>query len=500
MLWLLAAAAIAPVVERPNIILILSDDHARQAISAYGSRIIDTPGIDRLASEGFRFDRHYTANPICAPSRASLLTGKHSHANGHKDNVSTFDGTQQTFPKLLQQGGYETAAIGKWHLISDPTGFDHWEVLPGQGLYHNPDFLTPKGRHREEGYVTDLVTDKALKWLNGAHDKPFFLMIGHKAPHRNWVPDFRQLPNFRRWDFPEPPTLRTEYSGLVSAAKNVRMRIDQHMRTDVDLLIDFVPPRIEGATAERWRSFMIPQSEEYKRRLAATNDLLGVNFQRYLQNYLRCVASVDESVRRVLDHLDRSGLSKNTLVVYSSDQGFFLGENAWYDKRWFYEPSAGTPLIVRMPESLGRRVRTADILTSNVDLAPTFLELARLPVPADLHGRSFARFLLGNDRSPIQNAVYGHFYENDDPDHKAPRYVAIATERHKLIYYYDLGEWELFDVLSDPLEQKNLWAEPRASQVRSELVRKLIAEQRRLREEPEIIEAVARAAKGLGIE
>lgn len=489
----LALAAATPPAERPNIVLIFSDDHARQAISAYGSRLIQTPNIDRIGNEGAIFDRFYTANPLCAPSRACLLTGKLSHLNGLRDNRDEFDGSQPTFPKMLQAAGYETAVIGKWHLKTDPTGFDHWEVLPGQGVYYNPEFLSPAGRKAEPGYTTDVITDKALSWLKQDRSKPFFLLVGHKAPHRNWVPSLSKLSLFVDTVFPEPPTLRTDYDTLCSAAKTVQMRIDRHMRTGSDLMVDYVPPRLTEAEQETWKAALAPQDARYKEEVATGGDLLGTNYQRYLKSYLRCISSVDDGVGQVLDYLDRSGKARNTVVIYASDQGFFLGENAWYDKRWFYEPSAGTPLLVRDPRTAkpGSRIER---VVSNLDLAPTVLDLAGVSVPADMQGESLAGLLRGETLRTPAVPAYGHFYESDDADHQAPKYVAVCTARHKAIYYYDLDEWELFDLARDPNETRNLWNDSAAARVRGEMVRKLLNRMRELKEEPALIAKVQSAS------
>lgn len=470
---------------RPNIVVIFSDDHARAAISAYGSKLIQTPGIDRLAKQGVLFERHYTSNPICAPSRATLLTGKFSHRNGHKDNISTFDGSQMTLQKALQAAGYETAALGKWHLKSNPTGFDHWEIVPGQGDYQNPRFLTEAGEHTEQGYVTDLITKKALDWVRKPRTKPFFLFVGHKAPHRNWIPRMSDLSLYQDAAYPEPPTLRTDYATLCSAAKTVNMRIDRDMRPKEDLLVNYAPPRLSEPEQEEWRKLMAPQDDSYRAALEGSKDILGTNYRRYLQSYLRCVKAVDDSVSTLLDALDL----KNTIVVYASDQGFFLGENGWYDKRWFYEPSAGTPLIVHVPGVTPHRVAE---VTSNVDVAPTLLQYAGVPIPSEMQGRSLLSFGKGVGPKP---PAYGHFYESDDPDHKAPQYVAIATGRHKIIFYYQLQEWEIFDLQTDSRETRNLWPGGLARATRSELIRKLIARQREVQEEPEYIRLTEEAAR-----
>lgn len=487
MLSLLTTAA-AAVVTAPNIIVIFSDDHARQAISAYGSTLIQTPNIDRLAREGVRFDRHYTTNPICGPSRACLFTGKHSHLNGFKDNATTFDGSQMTFPKLLQKAGYETAAIGKWHLVSDPTGFDHWDVLPGQGVYYNPDFLTPKGRTKHKGYATEIITDKALDWLKQDHKKPFFLFLGHKAPHRNWVPRIKDIGKWAGTTFPEPSTLRTAHYSLVSSAKTVQMRIDQHLRQDVDLMVDWVPPQLESGEKEVWKAAWASQNASYHRKLSETGDLMGVNYQRYIANYLRCISVVDESVGEVMRTLKKTGQDRNTIVVYASDQGFFLGEKGWYDKRWFNEPSAGTPLIVRMPDKLwqGSHVETP---TSGVDLAPTILEWAGLKAPSEMQGRSLNPLVRGQAYNG--RPIYGHFYEDNDPDHKAPKYTAVVTKRWKLICYYEVGECELFDLENDPTESRNLWLSDANQEVKVEMARKLLAEMKDVKEEKEVLVKVS---------
>lgn len=490
---LLLAATLLQPATKPNIVIIFSDDHARQAISAYGSRLTSTPEIDRLAKNGVRFDRHYTTNPVCAPSRASLLTGKYSHLNGLKDNGSTFDGSQETFPKLLQAAGYRTAVFGKWHLASDPTGFDDWEVLPGQGDYYNPEFLTPKGKVVEKGYVTECITKKALGWIKLQKGKPFFLLVGHKAPHRSWIPGPKQMELFNNRTFPEPATLRTDHESLNTAAKTVKMRLDKDIRPAEDLMVDYVPPRMDSSQQAAWKKAMAPQDAVYHSRLVETGDLLGINYQRYLQQYLRCVAGIDESVGQMYDYLEKYKMLQNTVVIYASDQGFFLGENAWYDKRWCYEPSAGTPFIVR-PAGRANLPRVVTSLTSNIDLAPTLLEMAGVTPPKAMQGKSFAPLVKGAKSKTGEHAVYSHFYESDDGDHQAPKYMAITTVRHKLIYYYELNEWELFDLSKDPNETQNLWPSKVKPNVRAELLRKLITRQREIKEDPDMINRVKEAA------
>lgn len=468
-------------VQPPNIIVIFSDDHARQAISAYGSKIARTPALDRLAKEGTLFRRHYTSNPICAPSRATLLTGKYSHVNGHKDNASTFDGSQETLPKLVKQAGYDSAFIGKWHLESKPVGFDHWEILPGQGDYYNPRFLTPSGDRTESGYVSDVITAKSIDWMKARAGRPWLLLMGHKAPHRTWMPRVSQVdaPLVR---FPEPPTLRSTLDSLCSAAKTVSMSVGRNMRTREDLMVRYAPPRLSKAEQEAWLKASDPADTAYERELQASGDLIGVNYQRYLRQYLHAAQAVDDSVAEVLAYLDKSGLAKNTIVIYASDQGFFLGENGWYDKRWFYEPSAGTPLIIRGP---GVKQHSISQVTANVDIAPTILDFAGLLPNKEMQGSSLRPLTRGEKMSTPP--AYGHFYESEDGDHKAPQYVSLVTERYKIIFYYQLDEWEIFDLKSDPNETRNLWSGGVDRSVRAELVRKLIARQRQLKEEPKYI-------------
>lgn len=475
--------------QHPNIIVIFSDDHARSAISAYGSKVAQTPGIDRLAKEGAIFRRHYTSNPICAPSRATLLTGKYSHKNGHKDNVSTFDGSQLTLPTILREGGYESGFIGKWHLVSNPTGFDHWEVLPGQGDYYHPRFITKEGEHVESGYVTNLITEKALKWISAPRKGPFFLIVGHKAPHRPWIPNRSHLSS-PVLTFPEPATLRTNYEGLCSAARKVTMRIDRDLKPVGDLTVGVAPKRLSPIEQKEWLDLSSRADRDYEDRARTGSDLLGANYQRYMRQYLGAAQGVDTSVSDILSALDKSGRSKDTIVIYASDQGFFLGENGWYDKRWFYEPSAGTPLLIRGP---GIRKTEIESVTSNVDVAPTIVELAGLKPPKEMQGSSLLNLVKG--KSLKTAPAYGHFYESEDPDHRAPKYVAIVTDRYKIIFYYQLNEWEIFDLKTDPNETRNLWPSGVSRTVRAELVRKLLARQRDVKEDVAIIQQVEESVR-----
>ncbi len=485
---MLLSVALALPLTRPNIVLIFSDDHARQAISAYGSRLNRTPNIDRLAKNGVLFERHYTSNPICAPSRATLLTGKYSHVNGHKDNASAFNGAQSNVAKLLQAGGYETAWIGKWHLVSDPTGFDHWEILRGQGEYYDPTILSASGTTKALGYTTEVITEKALGFLKKQHEKPFFMVVGHKAPHRPWIPGPNSLAMFKGTVFPEPKTLRTDYATLASGARAVGMRIDKNLRATDDLYVGKAPMTSNPKHLELWQKTYAREDKEYQEAVANGADLMGANYQRYLRQYLRCVHDVDTSVGQVIDALKVAKLDKNTIVIYASDQGFFLGEKGWYDKRWFYEPSAGTPLVISAPGMKARRVKA---LSENVDLAPTLLDFANLKPGPAMQGTSLVPSMQSGKGS--KEYAYGHFYESNDGEHKVPKFVSIVGDRYKLICYYELKEFELFDLKTDPTESSNLWKS--SGSLGEELFRDLISKMREVREEVAVINSV-RDARG----
>jgi arylsulfatase A-like enzyme len=468
---------------RPNIIYIMSDDHAYQAISAYGGILKDyapTPNIDRIAANGMRFDRCLVTNSISGPCRAVILTGKYSHINGFLTNEGQkpFDGSQQTFPKLLQREGYVTAVIGKWHLISDPTGFDLWEILPGQGSYYNPDFITSAGRHREEGYVTDIITEKCLKWLSGARNsgKPFMLMMHHKAPHREWEPGPHELTLYKNIKFPEPQTLFDDYSGMGLAEKSQDMTISKTMRIEEDLKLYKDPLKGKNAGLKRmnarqmdaWDSVYNPIIKEYYRTDLTGDDLVRFKYQRYLQDYLACIAAVDKSVGRILDFLKVTGLDKNTIVIYASDQGFYLGEHGWFDKRWMFEESYRTPLIIQWPDVTKPGSVNSDMV-SNIDLPETFLEMAGADIPADMQGRSMVSILKGKTPKDWRKEHYYHYYEYPG-SHMVKRHYGISTDRYKLIhYYYDIDEWELYDRKADPLELKNVYNDPAYGDVKARL-------------------------------
>jgi len=452
---------------RPNIIFIFSDDHAAQAISAYGSRINRTPNIDRLAAEGMLFANCFVTNSICAPSRAVILTGKHSHLNGVPTNGEVFDGSQLTFPKLLQRAGYETAMIGKWHLKSDPTGFDYWEVLIGQGPYYNPPMKTAAGVVHHTGYTTDIITDLALDWLKSKRDtdKPFVLMCQNKAPHRNWQPGPDHLATYNDITIPEPATLFDDYEGRASGAKNQEMTVAHHLsRHDLKLT---PPGNLTEEQLARWNAAYEKKNAAFREANLEGDDLTRWQYQRYIKDYLRTIASVDDNVGRLLDYLDESGLAENTIVIYSSDQGFYLGEHGWYDKRWMYEESLRMPLIVRWPGRVEAGGKSTQ-LVQNLDFAPTFLDAGGVEAPAEMQGRSLMPILTNGRARNWRDAVYYHYYEFPAV-HSVPRQYGVRTDRYKLIYYYQLDEWELFDLASDPNEMRTVYDDPAYAPIVAEL-------------------------------
>lgn len=479
--------------DKPNIIYIMSDDHAYQAISAYGSVINRTPNIDRLANEGMIFQNAFVTNSICAPCRAVILTGKYSHLNSVKDNVDVFDTTQVTFPRLLQKAGYQTAMIGKWHLKSEPNGFDFWKILPGQGDYYNPDFITPKGREQTEGYVTDIITDVAIDWLERGRDKkkPFMMMYHHKAPHREWLPGPDHLTKYDGVTFPEPPTLFDDYSGRGSAAKQQEMTIMNHMTISSDLKVrpddinniypqderiiniyNRIYNRMNEQQQKNWDEAYNPMIEEFKKDPPKGTDLLKWKYQRYLHDYLACIASVDDNVGILLDYLEKSGLDKNTIVIYASDQGFYLGEHGWFDKRFMYEESLRTPLIIRWPDKI-QPGSHCDQMVLNLDLAETFLDAAGVSIPNEMQGMSLLPLMQGEKPDSWRDAIYYHYYEYPAV-HMVKRHYGIRTERYKLIhFYYDVDEWELYDLKEDPHELNNFYGKEGYEQITSDLKKKL---------------------------
>ena len=481
----LAASESRSQVPRPNILLVFTDDHAYQAISAYGSRITSTPNIDRLAREGVRFDKCYVSNSICGPSRATVLTGKYSHMNGISVNGPTsFDGSQQTFPKLLQKAGYQTALIGKWHLGSDPTGFDYWDILIDQGPYYNPPMIR-NGEHVDRtGYTTEIITDLALQWLSKQRDpeKPFLLMYQHKAPHRPWDPAPQYMHMFDEEDIPEPPSLLEDYSARGLAVRQQDMTIAETM-DDRDLKL--VPPENLTPTQQAaWDAAYGPKNEAFRQAKLTGDDLTRWKYQRYVKDYLRCVAAVDDQLGRVLDYLDESGLTKNTIVIYCSDQGFYLGEHGWFDKRWMFDESFRTPCIVRWPGVVEPGAYNEDIV-SLLDFAPTFLEVAGVEPPADLQGRSLVPILKGATPDDWRKTFYYHYYEYPGW-HFVRRHYGVTDGRFKLMYFYepDVDQWEMYDLLNDRDEVQNVFDNPAYAAVRQ----RLEAELARLRVELKVPE------------
>jgi arylsulfatase A-like enzyme len=461
--------------KRPNVIFIMSDDHDGQAISCYGSKVNQTPNVDRIAKEGMRFEHCFCTNSICAPSRAVILTGKYSHLNGVKDNVDKFDGAQQTGPKLLQQAGYETAIIGKWHLKTDPTGFDYWNILIDQGVYYNPPLIEMGQRKKHEGYVTEIITDLALQWLKGRKgDKPFYLMMHHKAPHREWEPAPKYLTLNEDKEIPEPPTLFDDYAGRGRAAHEQDMTI---ARTMNDKDVKLTPPT--GLTPEqkaKWDAAYGPKIKAFKEANLQGKDLIRWKYQRYMHDYLACIASVDDSVGQVLDYLRQAGLADNTIVIYTSDQGFYLGEHGWFDKRWMYEKSLHMPLLVRYPKEIKAGSVNRDMVM-NLDFAETFLDYAGARVPDDMQGRSLRPILQGQTPSDWRKSIYYHYYEYPAV-HSVKRHYGIRTERYKLIhFYFDIDEWELYDLKNDPDEMHNVYNDP----AYADTVKQLTAELKQLR-------------------
>ena len=463
-----------PASQRPNIIFIFTDDHASHAIGAYGSKINKTPNLDRLAREGMLFRNCFCTNSICAPSRAVIQTGKHSHLNGVIDNRVTFDGKQQTFPKLLQRAGYQTAMIGKWHLKSEPTGFDYWSVLIGQGPYYNPPMKTSNGKVEHTGYTTDIITDLALTWLKDKRDKdkPFMLMYQHKAPHRNWQPGPEHLAMYDDVTIPEPATLFDDWANRTSATHVQEMTVANHL-SDNDLKLK-PPKNLTPEQLAKWNAAYDPKNEAFRKANLGGKELVRWKYQRYLKDYLRCIASVDDNVGRLLAYLDESGMAKNTVVIYSSDQGFYLGDHGWYDKRWMYEESLRMPLIVRWP-GVAEKGSVNEHLVQNLDFAETFLGMAGVKPPADMQGESIVPLLKGEKPADWRESIYYHYWEFPAV-HMVHRHYGVRTDRYKLIYYYLLKEWELFDLQKDPDELKSVYGEPAYADV----VKELEAELKRL--------------------
>lgn len=503
--------------QQPNIIYIMSDDHDASAISAYDSSLIQTPGIDRIASGGIKMNKAFVGNSICAPARATLLTGQHSHMNGVRDNRTRFDSSKTTLPFWLKQAGYQTALIGKWHLHSYPAGFDYWKILPGQGLYVNPRFITMKGDTiTQQGYATDILTEEAIQWMSKRDPvKPFALLLHHKAPHRYFFPALKYLEKFHKLSFPEPPTLYSNTAGKGTAWHMQTMNILTDMELCSDLKVDpaylsdipeykpaddqvayynAIMNRVPQEQRQRYKEIYAARGKFLRDHRPAGKALLACKYQWYMQDYLACVASVDESVGTLLDYLDKAGLANNTVVMYTSDQGFYLGENGWFDKRFAYDVSMSTPLLIKWPGHISPGTES-DELVQNIDFAPTILDMAGAPVPGSMQGLSLKPLMTGEISSLKRKYLYYHYYEYVK-DHTVIPHVAVRGSRYKLINFYTVGEWELYDLQSDPYEQHNLISDKQYKPVIIEMKKILQKLRRRYKDTTPLKKAVMPAING----
>jgi arylsulfatase A-like enzyme len=471
---LVATAAAQP----PNILFIMSDDHAAHALSCYNSAINNTPNLDRIANEGVRFDKCFVTNSICTPSRATILTGKYSHING-VPVFNRFDGSQPTVAKYLQAAGYHTGMIGKWHLGSEPTGFDEWCILPGQGVYFDPAFWDKNGRKVVKGYATDIITDMAIDFMkHRPKDQPFFLMCHHKAPHRPWEPDEKHKAQFAGKVIPEPATLRDDYSTRTDAIRECLQKVFQDLtRRDLKLT---PPDDLSAAERAKWLNVK-PQTVEIvvdgQKKTLTGEELNKWKYQRYMQDYLACIQSIDDNVGRLLDWMDQNGLRENTVIIYTSDQGFFLGDHGLYDKRFMYEASLHMPFIVRWP-GVAKAGSATDAMIINADFAPTFAEIAGQPVPPDMQGRSLVPLLKGETPRDWRTSMYYRYY-HDPGDHNTRAHYGVRTDTHKLIYFWKKDQWEMYDLVHDPDELHNLYNDP----AQQATVAKLKEEMYRLKKE-----------------
>lgn len=521
---------VEPKKSKPNIVFIMSDDHSYQALSAYSDKLIKTPNIDRIANEGMLFTNASVTNSICAPSRATILTGKHTHLNGKIDNISPFDTTNVTFPQLFQKAGYQTAMFGKLHFGNNPKGVDEFKILPGQGDYYNPVFNTNKGDTTIIGYVTDIITDLTIDWLDNRRDvnKPFLLMYLHKAPHRSWLPAERHYREFTQKEYPLPETLFDNYvrkgnfeeknsnfnldfshprnldkNPYSTASKTAEMNIYKHMTVGYDNKItnetlnklgitepfmNYSPEsRMTVEQREAWRKVYDPINKEFEENYKQMNDsaLIEWKYQRYMQDYLGTIAAVDENVGRLLDYFEENDLDDNTVIVYTSDQGFYLGEHGWFDKRFMYNESFKTPLLIKWPNMITPGT-TEDEMVQNLDFAQTFLEMAGINAPEDMQGKSLVPLITGKNETWDREAVYYHYYEYPG-EHAVKRHYGIATKEFKLIhFYYDIDEWELYDQTKDPEELRNVYDNPKYAKVREEMEHKLIEIRRKYKDSEEL--------------
>jgi arylsulfatase A-like enzyme len=498
-------------VPKPNILFIMSDDHAMKAISAYSKELIRTPNIDRIAQEGALMRNAFVTNSICAPSRAAILTGKYSHLNGLRDNRDEFDGSQIIFPKLLKTAGYQTYLIGKWHLKSKPQGFDFWKILIDQGEYYNPRLVSEHDTAVVNGYTTDVITDEGLSVLQSRDkSKPFVMLLQHKAPHRNWQPNIKHLRLFEE-DLPIPSTLHDDYKGRQALAEQDQQITNMWLSNDLKLTPDYYeeetgtggavgpsdPESSYAAMLNRmteeqrvpWDAYYDSVGLAFKSANLSGKELWNWKYQRYIKDYLKCIVSVDENVGRVLDYLEAEGLEENTIVVYTSDQGFYLGEHGMYDKRFMYEESFRTPMLIKYPKGI-RSGTSIEELVMNIDFAPTFLDYAGVEIPKEMQGLSMRPlFETRGERPEWRESVYYHYYEYPHGWHKVKRHYGIRNYRYKLIHFYhDVDTWELYDLQQDPQEMNNLIDDPKYADVVEEFKAKLIEKQTELKEQPEIID------------
>ena len=487
------SAAETPQTEKPlNIVYIMTDDHTAQMMSSYDKRYASTPNLDRIANDGVRFVNSYVANSLSGPSRACMLTGKHSHKNGFTDNTTcVFDASQPTFPKYLHDAGYQTALFGKWHLESLPQGFDRWEIVPGQGHYYNPAFIQMSGDTiQKHGYLTNLITDMSIDWLENERDKekPFCILIHHKAIHRNWMPDTCNLTLFEDIVFPLPENFYDNYEGR-EAAKTTEMTIAHHLDPIYDLKMNredknsYLKPayesihgRMDSAQMAKFDAFYDPIIEDFYSRNLEGNELTEWKYQRYIRDYLKTVKSLDDNVGRVLDYLEEKNLLDNTLVVYTSDQGFYMGEHGWFDKSFMYEESLNTPLVMMLPAGFDRRGDITEMV-QNIDYAPTFMDIAGLEIPEDIQGVSILPLLKGESPEDWRDAIYYHYYEYP-AEHAVKRHYGVRDDRYKLMHFYnDIDVWELYDLQEDPHEMNNIFGKPGTEEVTKRMMKKLREQQ-----------------------
>lgn len=469
--------------QKPNIIFIISDDHTSQAISAYGSKLAKTPSIDRIASEGAILYNNVVTNSICGPSRATLLTGKFSHKNGYKFNEKKFDIEQAVFPEELQKNGYQTAWVGKMHLGTLPHGFDYLNILPGHGSYYNSDFVDSQNKTtRHEGYVTNVITQLSKEWLNQRDpNKPFFMVVGHKATHRSWLPDIQDLGAYDDVTFPIPDTFYDNYAGRLAAADQ-DMTIDKTMILSQDLKIH---GKYEGAGDGGNYNRFTPQqrpafydyyenkiSKEFEEKKLSGKALAEWKYQRYMKDYLSTANSLDRNIGELLDYLDKSGLAKNTVIVYTSDQGFYLGEHGWFDKRFIYEESLKTPFVIRYPGAIKPGTKVSQVV-SNVDWAPTLLDIAQTKIPSEIQGKSFLPVLKGQGKN-WKNESYYHYYEYPQPHHVYPHF-GLRTAQYTLVRFYGPKDfWELYDIKKDPKNLHNIYDKKENAQIIADLKKQLL--------------------------